>query len=448
MKKTSLLLAMSAAFAGSYAASDVSAVRIGETNPSLSAYVFGTGEQLSGQQFQTEGIMTYNGYQYTVYYNSTRNVCIARRKMPVGGWEEVVLPYKNGVDDAHNVICMGICEKDGSIHIAYDHHNDDLHYSYSIKGSANDPENMPWETASFAATTNVMDKEVANVTYPRFISKPDGNLLFECRFRWSGYGDSYLREYDGDTKSWSLIGRYVQGEDVNPDACAYINGMTYDKDGRIHITWCWRDDFGGGSNHDFYYAYSEDDGYTWKDNNGDHVATTQLMDPVFDNVTGSCLGQTKKTLMIESIPYNKGYINQETQAVDSKGRIHAVNSHIPMNGGTDSNWSSSRTKARLHHRFRDTDGTWKTIQIKSGSSTVNSYCRVNLSFDKYDNAYVIANGAEVYAATSANNYQDWDLLSGVDKGRFLSEPLSDRALLKSEGVLSLDRKSTRLNSSH
>ena len=65
MKKTSLLLAMSAAFAGSYAASDVSAVRIGETNPSLSAYVFGTGEQLSGQQFQTEGIMTYNGYQYT-----------------------------------------------------------------------------------------------------------------------------------------------------------------------------------------------------------------------------------------------------------------------------------------------------------------------------------------------------------------------------------------------
>ena len=83
-----------------------------ERNPSVAAYVFGTGEQLSGQQFQTEGIMTYNGYQYTVYYNKNRNVCISRRKMPVGEWEEVVLPYRNSVDDAHNVICMGICHKD------------------------------------------------------------------------------------------------------------------------------------------------------------------------------------------------------------------------------------------------------------------------------------------------------------------------------------------------
>ena len=232
MKKTLLLTLLSGYCFGSYAVSNVSAVRIGETNPSVAAYVFGTGEQLSGQQFQTEGIMTYNGYQYTVYYNKNRNVCISRRKMPVGEWEEVVLPYRNSVDDAHNVICMGICHKDGSIHLSYDHHNDELHYSYSIKGSANDPENMPWETASFHETTDIMDKAVPNVTYPRFISKPDGNLLFECRYRWSGYGDSYLREYDGETKKWKLIGRYVQGEDVNPDACAYINGMTYDNQGR------------------------------------------------------------------------------------------------------------------------------------------------------------------------------------------------------------------------
>ena len=47
---------------------------------------------------------------------------------------------------------------------------------------------------------------------------------------------------------WTLIGRYIQGEDVQPDIIAYINGMTYDKLGRLHITWCWRDDFGGGSN--------------------------------------------------------------------------------------------------------------------------------------------------------------------------------------------------------
>ena len=89
MRKIVLLSLLSGFAAGSYAVSNVSAVRVGETNPSTAAYVFGTGEQLSGQQFQTDGIISYNGYQYAVYYNITRNVCIARRKMPVGGWEEV-----------------------------------------------------------------------------------------------------------------------------------------------------------------------------------------------------------------------------------------------------------------------------------------------------------------------------------------------------------------------
>jgi len=437
MKKTIIILTVFLLGLNIKAQDKINFIRIGETNPSTAAYVFGTGEQLSGQQFQTDGLLTYKGYQYTVYYNQTRNVCIARRKMPLGNWQEVMLSYQNAVDDAHNTISMGICHKDGSIHLSYDHHNSDLHYCYSLEaaGSANDPDNMIWEVNSFSANTDIMDKAVPNVTYPRFISKPDGNLLFECRYRWSGFGDSYLREYDGESKKWTLIGRYVQGEDVTPDACAYINGMTYDNQERLHVTWCWRDDFGGGTNHDFYYAYSEDHGRTWKDTFGNKNAVTENMGPIENKTTGECLGQTKKTFMIEEITYNKGYINQETQAVDSKGRVHAVNSQIPGTE-TDSNWGNSRIKARLHHRFRDTDGTWKTIMVKNNSETVNSYCRVNLSFDAFDNAFVIANGAEVYFATDANGYNDWNLMSDVDKGRFLSEPLVDRSLLHNEGILS------------
>jgi hypothetical protein len=37
------------------------------------------------------------------------------------------------------------------------------------------------------------------------------------------------------------------------------------------------------------------------------------------------------------------HINQETQATDSKGRVHIVNSY--MEDGTDTNWASSRRKA-------------------------------------------------------------------------------------------------------
>lgn len=412
------------------------AVKVALSYPNVSAYVMGTGEQLSGQQFQTDAIVTYKGYQYTVYYNQTRNVSIARRKLPVGIWEEVVLPYRNAVDDAHNTISMGISAKDGRIHLSYDHHNDDLHYCYSIVGSANQPETMPWQTSTFSATTNIMDKAVPNVTYPRFISKPDGNLLFECRFRWSGYGDSYLREYNADTQTWSLIGRYVQGEDVTPDACAYINGMAYDKSGKLHVTWCWRDDFGGGTNHDFYYAYSEDHGRTWKDTFGDAKASVDVMDPVEDKVTRNALSQTKKTYQIEAIPYNRGYINQETQDVDSRGRIHAVNSHIPDGQAADANWASSRTKSRLYHRFRKEDGTWVKSLITVNGVSVNSTRRVNLAIDSYDNAYVMANGYGVLMASPEDDYASWTLLSEDGKTGFYSEPQSDRALLRNNGVLS------------
>lgn len=416
--------------------------KVGITYPSQAAFVMGSGEQLSGQQFQTDGILTYKGYQYTVYYNSTRNVCIARRKMPVGSWEEVVLPHINNENDAHNTISMGISTGDGRIHLSYDHHNDLLNYCYSVQGSANEPEKMPWSASSFSETTNIMDRVVPDVTYPRFISKPDGNLLFECRFRLSGYGDSYLREYDSGTQTWSLIGRYVQGEDVSPDACAYINGMTYDSFGRLHVTWCWRDDFGGGTNHDFYYAYSEDHGRTWKDSRGDQKASVDVMNPTLDKVTRNALGQTKKTYMVEAIPYNRGYINQETQDVDSRGRIHAVNSHIPDGQASDANWGSSRTKARLHHRFRKEDGTWVKRLITVNGNSVNSTRRVHLAIDSYDNAYVVANGYGVLMASPDNDYATWTLVSTDGRSGYLSEPLVDRPLLRNQGVLSFVYLST------
>lgn len=414
-------------------AADVALLRIGESSPATGCYRM-SGEQLSGGSFQQDALLTYNGYQYTVYYNATRNVCIARRKLPFGAWQEVVLSYRNTEDDSHNVISMGICKNDGTIHLSYDHHNDDLHYCYSIQDLANDPENKPWTADSFSETTDVMDKAVPNVTYPRFISMPDGNMLFECRFRWSGYGDSYLRKYDGHTHTWTRIGRYVQGEDVTPDACAYINRMDYDVNGRLHVSWCWRDDFGGGSNHDLYYGYSDDDGYTWHDKTGTETYATEDMDPVYSNTTGTCMGQTKNALMLKEIPYNKGYINQESQTSDSKGRVHILSSYMDGDA-TESNWTASRTKCILHHHYLDTDGTLVHRYVKNGNSYVNSSRRSQIVLDKFDNAYVVANGAQLYTATAANDYNDWDLASAVDDGRFCSEVQMDHTIL-ADGVLS------------
>ncbi|NDW19148.1 hypothetical protein D0T53_09515 [Dysgonomonas sp. 216] len=417
----------------------VSSVKIGELFLPSSSFTI-SGEQLTGQAFQQDALITYKNYQYTVYYNSTRNVCIARRKMPLGQWEEIVLPYQNSENDAHNVISMGICANDGSIHLSYDHHNHPLHYCYSLEGSANDPENMPWQAGNFSQTTDVMDTQVKDVTYPRFINKPDGNLLFECRYKLSGDGDSYLREYDGNAKQWTYIGRYVQGRDANPDVCAYINRIDYDKNGRLHVSWCWREYYGGETNKDLSYAYSDDDGRTWKDITGIKVAESEPDyvpvpgEDARDRVTSKCLSIKIPSLKIKDIPKNKGYINQESQTSDSKGRPHMINSY--MDEGTDSNWSTSRTKAVLHHHFIDESGVLQHRYVKNGNAKVNSYCRTQIVADAFDNVYVIANHGEVYVATEAGDYDDWQLLAKQDQDIFLSEPQVDRKLLLKEGVLS------------
>ena len=414
---------------------EIALYRVAETNPGSGSYVMqNSQEQLIGQAFQQDALVSYRGWQYTVYYNMERKVCIARRRLPAGQWQEVVLPYKNNRDDAHNVITMGICKKDGSIHLAYDHHNDPLHYCRSVIGLANN-DSLAWTAGNFGPTTNELETgvPVPDVTYPRFIEKPDGNLLFECRYKLSGDGDSYLREYDGDTHSWSLVGRYVQGMDTNPNSCAYINRMDYDKQGRLHVSWCWRDDFGGQTNHDLCYAYSDDHGRSWKDTYGNQVALSEAIQFTDSRTSGNCLRQGIASLKIADIPYNKGYINQETQSSDSKGRVHIVNSY--MDSGTDSNWSSSRSKAVLHHRFRDTDGNWQHNLIHKLGQKVNSYCRVQIILDAFDNAYVIANGAEIYAASSAADYSDWELVSDLDAGRFCSEPQIDQNAID-EGILS------------
>jgi hypothetical protein len=428
---------------------DIRFTRIGESSPNTNVVLLSGQEQLSGQAFQQDMLLSYKGYQYTVYYNATRNVCIARRKLPLGEWREIVLPYQNSADDSHNVISLGICRNDGTIHLAYDHHNDPLHYSRSVIGLANSPETMKWNAGQFGETTNILTAgvPVPDVTYPRFISKPDGDLLFECRYKLSGDGDSYLREYSGETHLWTHVGRYVQGMDANPNACAYINRMDYDNRGRLHVSWCWRDDFGGGSNHDIFYGYSEDHGRTWKNSAGEQVALTEAIHPTDSRASGECMRQGISSLQIAAIPYNCGYINQESQSSDTQGRVHILNSYIPDGAGTDANWESSRTKARLHHRFRKADGTWSVNQVKNNGTAVHSYCRSQVVADAFDNAFVIANGAEIYAATSDAGYADWDLLSDTDKNRFCSEPQIDRPRLLQDGVLSFvylgrDRKVT------
>jgi hypothetical protein len=123
--------------------------------------------------------MSHNGWQYVTYYNGNRRICLSRRQLPAGAWETIVFTdYSFTGTDAHDVVVMGICPNDGTIHLAYDHHGDTLHYRVSQAGVAANPESVTWSASLFGANRSYLEagKTLTLVTYPRFFQTPDGNM--------------------------------------------------------------------------------------------------------------------------------------------------------------------------------------------------------------------------------------------------------------------------------
>ncbi len=116
---------------------DANALNLGDKKFGEARY----GNAINGCSFQQDAIISHKDYQYIGYYDGYRQVCIARRKLPGGPWETIRFnDYQFKSNDAHNTISIGICPNDGTIHMAFDHHGDLLHYRISQKGIANNPE--------------------------------------------------------------------------------------------------------------------------------------------------------------------------------------------------------------------------------------------------------------------------------------------------------------------
>ncbi|WP_100612800.1 BNR-4 repeat-containing protein [Confluentibacter lentus] len=83
----------------------------------------------------------------------------SRRKLPLGAWETIeFLDYDFQSDDLHNVVSMGICLNDGTIHLAFDHHVHPLHSRVSKKDLATNPESEAWSTASFGPIIDELEE--------------------------------------------------------------------------------------------------------------------------------------------------------------------------------------------------------------------------------------------------------------------------------------------------
>lgn len=406
------------------------------------------GRRINGLSFQQDAVVTHGTHQYVGYYDAKRRVCLARRELPRGAWEVVRFgDYDFQSQDAHNVISLGICPKDGTIHLAFDHHGHPLHYRVSRKGVATEPRASAWGADLFSPVMSYLEPgKPIRITYPRFWQTPDGGLQFCYRRGGSGNGDRMLVDYDPETGAWrdtrqidSGEGRFEDAYGASTSRCSYPNGYDYGPRGRLHATWVWRES-SQGPNHDLMYAYSEDGGRTWRNHRGDALTQPARVD--------------SPGLRVVEIGRGHGLMNTHGQAVDSRGRIHAVMWHctdetLRAAGSRpgEERWGPPEAR-RYHHYWRDDTGEWRHTELPWVAGT-----RPKLFLDREDDAVltfstrqpssalirdaIVSAGDLVIAVASARaSWTDWRI-AHVETGPFVNEMVGDPYRWRRDGVLSI-----------
>ncbi len=401
------------------------------------------GQSINGLSFQQDAVVTHEKFQYVGYYDGDRRVCIGRRELPSGSWEVVrFADYDFRSNDAHNTISIGVCPADGTIHMAFDHHGHPLHYRVSRQGAASRPKEIAWDASLFGPIADHLEEDrPIRLTYPRFLQTPDGGLQFFYRRGGSGNGDRMMVDYNPESASWSDTrqidsgkGHYEDRYGKSGSRCSYPNGYDYGPDGKLHMTWVWREN-AQGANHDLMYAYSENGGVVWKTNDGRVLPSPAAVD--------------SPEVTVVEIDRGYGLMNTHGQTVDSKGRVHVAmwhctDSSLQAAGSHpgETRWGPGEAH-RNHHYWRDLEGGWHHTVLPGVAGT-----RPKIFTDENDNAYIIYTDAWkrsvfgregtviLLAATADSRWEDWRVIH-VERGPFGNEMQIDRHRWKNEGILSV-----------
>lgn len=407
--------------------------------------------------YQQDGVLTYNGWQYTAWYQNDGNgagdasAVVARRELPDGEWESAQLAHPLWSNDSHNTIALGVTPTDGRLHVTFPTHDNPVRYTRTIPGVLDDPEAHEWSSLLFDRI-HVLFPGAADgprtFTYPQFENIGDTTLL-TWRDGITNDGRQAVLRYNNDADgTWSFLGRfshnaggtYNGGFGNSASRYGYIHGFTADPaSGDLAVTFSWREQNAawcnsstGVGNHDLGYTVSKDGGRTWLNNGGDTVARTTL------GGTAGTITPFTQGIVVEEIGINKGLINQEAQAFDSQGRLHVMTSRVPdadIVGNCVADFYGERAaKAKPYHHWRDESGAWHTMELPfvSGSSG-----RTKIAFDAQDNAYVVLPSGKIAAATAASDWQDWEIVFDGFANAPVSELIIDRHRVREEGILTV-----------
>ncbi len=267
--------------------------------------------------FQT-AVVSHKGSIYFGFVDGALNGCITKKDK--NGVVTTTIVMTGVLEDPHNSVSIGI-DAEGYIHWTGDMHQNAAKYFRSDK-----PDNI--------STFTKLDGNVANggiwgpdgVSYGRFIQSRKGTLFFISRQRVAQVNDGWvpggqgghIQVYNTDTKRWNQLGSLdysflsdkgrtiTGGGDAlhqtkvvfwdNSGAGARPNNgyqgykirIVFDKNNRMHMVWNVaknpvRPTVADNHTH-LMYAYSDDEGLTWKKSNGSPLTlpiTTENGDLVY-----------------------------------------------------------------------------------------------------------------------------------------------------------------------
>lgn len=394
--------------------------------------------------FDQDKVRTFGDFQYSPYWDADKTLVVARRDLRDNTVQTVRLEGRTltvNPRDGHRNTVVGVSPADGRLHLSWDHHCNPLRYGASRAGFLTSPP-AAMTAADFEPPRPLLPgSELESMaTYPRFLNNPGGALHFIYRQGASGGGDTYVYRYAAESHAWTRVGTthlfsrrgsYAPWENSRTRN-AYLNDTLFDAQGRLHVTWCYRESGATwASNHDLHYAYSDDGGATWRNNAGAVIA---------DLPKGNPIELADPGIVVQPIPVFSWLMNQTAMCIDRTGQPHVVTFHLaaperPVGKLAHDPPPEIGARLSLFHYWRTPDRTWH-----SSGPVMPLRTRPGILCDRDDNliVYYAAGGkVSVHIALSRSGWQSWrhgeialDGVSLVD----VSKP--DLGRMARDGVLS------------
>lgn len=194
-----------------------------------------------------QSLLTHGEDQYVAYYDADRVMTVAHRRLDSDVWRRISLDSTLGWD-SHNYVVMAVDEA-GHLHVSGNMHVDPLvYFREAIAG----------DVSTLERVTTLIDPAVERrVTYPAFLTTPDGGMIFTFRDGSSGDGVNLFYRYDHEARTWHplLDGPLFDGEGRRN---AYAEEPKPGPDGFFHVSWVWRDTPDAATNSRLSYMRSRD----------------------------------------------------------------------------------------------------------------------------------------------------------------------------------------------